>query len=280
MPEAPEVERIRQRLLPSRTHRIIAVIFEQNARIRRQLEGQLSNIVDGQIIDIMRIGKYLLFELSSGWLLNHLRMTGSWTVLHADHVSENDHMPRFWRACFFLENRLQMIFTDVRQLGILEFHEINPLTQDQRLTELGPDVSDSDLISKIQALLDEKKRWQNRKLGDLLLDQRFVAGIGNIYRSEILHAARVHPSRTWSSLSARQREHFLRAIQQVMQRALRSQAQEQYPFETGKSPQRVDHDYFMAYGREGESCLHCQTSRISRIKWKGRSIYLCPNCQV
>ena len=278
MPEGHEVEKIRQRLLTIVNQAIIDIQFASNARIQQSLQNHVTKIIDARLQDVVRHGKYLAFQLEQGWLLNHLRMTGGWKVLTSAMHGENG-LPRFWRAQFILENDMILVFTDVRQLGILEYHQINPFEHDKRLLNLGPDASDPRLIEKVQQLLAKKKRWQSRKLGDLLLDQRFVAGIGNIYRSEILHEARLHPTRTIASLSDEEKECFLHVIQKVMARAFQVQAQDLYPFEVGKGPQRLENDYFIIYGREGQTCYLCREELIEKLTWKGRSIYYCPRCQ-
>ncbi len=278
MPEGPEVEKIRQRLLSSLNLNITRIQFASGARIQQSLEKHVSTLIGQSIQEITRHGKYLVFTLDKGWLLSHLRMTGGWSLLPESH-RETSSFPRFWRVRFTLENDVVLVFTDVRQLGILEYHQRNPLTSDKRLLALGPDVNDPHLVHKLQRLLDERKRWKRRKIADLLVDQRFVAGIGNIYRSEILHAARVHPFRTVNSLTSKELTALFEAIRLVMKRAFQVKSQEIYPFEVGKGPSRLKQDYFQVYGREGGVCPLCQDALIDRMNWKGRSIYYCPNCQ-
>ncbi len=281
MPEGPEVEKIRQRLLKATHQRIIDVWINQNARVRPQLEHQLPNIIDKEINDVKRIGKYLIFELNEGWILNHLRMTGGWRVHFSSKMKEikNEELPKYWKVAFLLENNGLLAYTDVRQFGILEYHQQNPLTSDERLLQLGPDVAHPNLVPKLKERIMVNERWRRKIIADLLLDQRFIAGIGNIYRSEILHAASLSPFKTLDSLRDEEIENFITSIQIVMAMAFHAKNQESYPFELGKAPERLDSDHFTVYGRDGKPCPRCQQHSIKKIRWKGRSIYFCPNCQ-
>ena len=265
MPELPEVETIVRGLrgpLVGRTFVGVQVGWERAIQtpveeLRKRLPGQC-------IEDVGRRGKYLLFRLSEGdSLIIHLKMTGDLQVLPA--IVPFD---RHSHTIFDLDNGYQLRFRDPRKFGRVY------LTSDPALVlgRLGPEpLDDTFAEDDFLALFDHRSAM----IKPLLLNQQFVAGIGNIYADESLFLAGIRPERRADTLSEEERRRLYRAIRQVLTTAIEhmgaSLADEAY--RGGKYQER-----FLVYGRRDQPCVTCGTS-VQRIRLGQRSAHFCRYCQ-
>jgi formamidopyrimidine-DNA glycosylase len=265
MPELPEVETIVRRLrgpLVGRTFTDVQVGWERMVQVPvAELEARLPG---QRIEDINRRGKYLVFRLSEGdSLIVHLKMTGDLGVLLA---SEPTHQHD--RLIFGLDNGYQLRFRDPRKFGRV-YLTADPATI---LGRLGPEPLD-DLFTEddFLALFDRRSAW----IKPLLLNQEFIAGLGNIYADEALFLAGIQPQRKSDTLMEEDKRRLYQAIRQVLSMAIElkgaSLADEAY--RGGEYQQR-----FLVYGRGDQPCPRCG-SPIRRI-WMGqRSAHFCSECQ-
>jgi formamidopyrimidine-DNA glycosylase len=285
MPELPEVETIRSDLLlalPGRSFTHIWVSPEAPRLVQAVPAGPPAGrtgrqappaadfvrlLAGRRIEDISRRGKYLVFHLSGGLhLVVHLRMTGA--LLHRPSDAPPD---RYVRAVLSLDDGSELRFSDLRKFGA--FWLVPDLSG--VLGRLGPEPLDSGLTPSLLRELTSRRR---APVKSLLLDQRALAGLGNIYADEALFAAGLHPQRPASSLSDAEVERLHDAIRQVLLAALENR---------GASFS----DYVDASGREGRHQLRVQVFRrtgrpcyvcgreIERVKLAGRSTHFCPKCQ-
>ena len=248
-------------------------------KINTNLGDKKDYLKDKTLQDVIRIGKYLILEFDDLWILNHLKMTGSWQIQnHAGQTTEKQQSKlKYWRVRFDFGEKLAF-YSDVRQFGILWLYEQDPrIVDNSPLKNIGIDVRDPMLEERLKKQIKEKK-WQRKILADILLDQSFVAGIGNIYRSEILFEAKISPFKRIKELSSVEIQRLIIAIRNVMRKAFKIEANE-YPFEDGYAPKEIEEEMFAVYGKSESLCKHCQRARIERIKWKQRSVFYCPNCQ-
>ena len=195
-------------------------------------------------------------HLDDGRILHaHFRMTGDWSI---DKVT--DEPPRFARAAISLDDGTRVVLDDPRALSTLDVHLANAAPA----LGLGPEPSDPALTaSSLHALLAKRRG----PIKPVLLDQRVIAGLGNIYAAESLWHARIAPTTPASSLSTKQVGALLRAIRAVIAKATGARY-------TDSSVSRL-----AVYDREGKRCRRCG-SRDRRIVQAGRSTYFCPGCQV
>jgi formamidopyrimidine-DNA glycosylase len=282
MPELPEVETIVRGLRASLVGCSIAgveVHWERNivfterrfdkdiavpdpAAFVQRLKGQT-------VADVGRRGKWIVIALSSGdTLLVHLRMTGQLLLDSGD-----DSDDRYTRVLFLLDDGRQLRFSDMRKFGRIVL-TANP---DDVLGDLGPEPLADDFTA---ARLGELLARRRGRIKPLLLDQRFLAGLGNIYASEALWRAFVHPLRRANSLSPAEVRRLHGAIRSVLRAAiaeggttLTDAAYQQADGQPGEFARRL-----AVYGRKGEPCPRCG-AEIERIKVGQRSTYLCPRCQ-
>lgn len=270
MPELPEVETIRRALReggregPSIVGReIVAAHLLWEGTLVTPAPGEFQVRIPGQIIqDVERRGKFLILQLSPDFLLFHLRMSGDLLVEPLEVPPAPHH-----RLMLDLEGGLRLAFNDARKFGRAW------LVRDpaEVLAGLGPEPlgdawTPADFYAQLQA--------HRRQLKPLLLDQTFLAGLGNIYVDEALHLARLHPLTLASSLERWQAERLWASIRQILQDGIHRQgASIDWVYRGGDFQ-----NYFLVYQRTGEPCGNCG-SPIQRMVVGQRGTHFCPSCQ-
>ncbi len=275
MPELPEVEVIRRDL----NETIVGLTIDSvQARDEMVLVGvtprQFARRLSGrQILDIRRWGKVLIIELSGGvCLLVHLRMTGRLYPVPADQT-----LPDHTRAVFHLSNGQRLLFVNPRRLGRLEIADSNRLTEAKMLQKMGMDALSDEVDEQV---VGEMLRPHSIALKQWLLDQTHIAGLGNIYASEILHRCRIHPDALANSLDPKAVRKLLRAIRRVLDEAIKWRGTTVSDYVTGRGVPGAFQKRLRVYGREGKRCRrrNCRDT-IVRTTHAGRSTYYCPRCQ-
>ncbi len=273
MPELPEVESVRRQLAPLLEGRRFEHVEITDARltrphdpvdVARRLEGERVAMLD-------RRGKYLIVRFESGRaLLIHLRMTGS--LRHAPAGTLPDDPYR--RAVVNLDDGSDVAYRDIRRFGTWELLEAG-----EEATYLKTRLGGEPLEPAFRAA-NLAKRLANRRapVKAAILDQRTVAGVGNIYADEALWHARIHPLREARSLSTAEVRALHRGIRKALERGIARQGStlRDYRLPDGSSG-RMQHE-FEVYGREGEPCNRCGTP-IEKIRVAGRGTWYCPTCQ-
>ena len=258
MPELPEVEHAARVLRAAVVGKTVRNARALHRAQRRHLTARAIARLRGTRIDgVERRGKHQLLSLSSGdTLVVHFRMTGDWLV-------DDAAVPitKYARVVFELDDGTRVSLVDPRALSTVTLHREGSKT----LPALGPDPTDPNLgVDTFGASL--ARRRIAIKLA--LLDQRVLAGVGNIYAAEALWLARIDPRAAASSLSRTRQARLLDAIRAVLAKAQQSAGRYR---DDGA-------ERFEAYDREGEACSRCGTS-IRRIIQAGRSTYYCSHCQ-
>jgi formamidopyrimidine-DNA glycosylase len=258
VPELPEVERAARYLAQAATGVPITAARVTHPYVGRHLtRTHLRRLKGRAIARVERRGKHQLVVLDDGSVLHvHFRMTGDWVI-----TPPAEDLPRFARFTLELANGYRVSLDDMRALGTVEWLPAGS----QPATSLGPDAVSAafDGPHLIAALA---KRRIPVKLA--LLDQRVVAGIGNIYAAEALWYARIDPRLPASRLQARQAERLVQAIRKVLARGADGSGR----YWKARRPR------LNVYDREGRACPRCGT-RIERFTQGGRSTYWCPTCQ-
>jgi len=277
LPELPEVETIRRGLEREVVGKRVKTVQVTGTRtIRRQTKKVFISKLEGAKINgVQRRGKYLLLKLDTGDILViHLRMSGQLLRAQArDAVAKHTHM-----VMTFTQGG-QLRFVDPRTFGELFVTTPDELTSDvDELSNLGMDP-----VDEPQSWVKFREQLLSRttKLKPLLMDQSFLAGVGNIYSDEILWEAGLRHDRTPQTLSTMEIRRLYRAIVEVLHEAVKHRgstlSDEQYVDLHGKPGEyQLLHQ---AYAREGEACRRCR-SPIAREKVGQRSTFYCPNCQI
>ncbi len=280
MPELPEVETVRRGLTKVTLNKLIwggEVLLERSLASPVLSADFLAGITNTQITNWQRRGKYLLAVLerdrqAAGWLGIHLRMTGQLLWVDTDLP-----LARHTRVRLFLGDRQELRFIDQRTFGKLWY--VPPTQQPHKvitaLASLGAEPLEPDFTP--QYLHRQLQRTQ-RAIKTALLDQRLVAGIGNIYADESLFLSGIHPSLPASNLSLDQVNTLHSSIVKVLSASI---GQGGTTFSDFLSVEGVNGNYggvAWVYGRAKEPCRVCGTP-IGKLKLAGRSTHFCPHCQ-
>lgn len=270
MPELPEVETIVQEL--ARSSIIGSNIVKVDIRWSKTIVEKefVKMIVGQQIVSVKRRAKYIILQLSAGFILIHLRMTGR--LLLDD--KESPHSP-YERVCLTLSNELELRFIDTRKFGRIYLSQ----NLEQFFNKIGPEPLDSSFTwQKLHSMLAKR----STRLKPLLLNQEFIAGLGNIYVDEALWLAKLHPLRKANVLSEKEIKELFKAIQEALHKGIQSNGA---TLGNGKTNfYRLDgskgrHIFELNVFRQtGKPCKRCNTL-IEKIVITGRSTHFCPQCQ-
>lgn len=274
MPELPEVETVRQTLLPAIGARITAV-WDSGMGLhmkRKPPRAKLRKLAGATITALRRIGKYLLVDTDTPLsLLAHLGMTGR-LRLHAagDARAKHTHL-----VLSFADGR-ELRFSDARRFGQLDVVTRGQERAHAALKDLGPDP----IVDGIDpaAFFARSRRKKNAQLKAFILDQTVLAGVGNIYASEALWLSRLRPTKRAGRLTEEKATLLAQAIDEVLRTSLANHGTSLRDFVDGDGAEGSNYDYLKVYDRKGQPCPRCKTS-IRRSVLQGRATYFCPTCQ-
>lgn len=280
MPELPEVETVARDLRPLVVGRAITGVRQSKKKLRRAWKHAWNAKVIGSRIEaVRRRGKWILIDLedrrakprgsqAEPLLRVHLGMTGQFTVAPAG-TPEPDHL----HVVFSLDDGTELRLRDSRRFGSAEYFPDRAAVEAEMNAELGPEPFGID-----PNYFREKVRGTSRNLKALLLDQKAVAGVGNIYADEALFHAKLHPGRLGKSLSSEECDRLREAIEAVMTKAIESRGSTIRDYVGGSGLRGGFQKQFAVYGRTSEPCPACGTP-IKSARFAGRSSHYCPACQ-
>lgn len=273
MPELPEVETLRRTLEPIVGVRLGAV-WSSGKRLRLGAKiplAALRSLEGARLTAVRRIGKYLLLDTDGErGVLVHLGMSGRLCVVPAAaEQAPHTHLR------VGLEAARELRYSDPRRFGQISIYRQGREREHPALAILGPDP----LVDVVDAehLLRQAKR-RKTSLKAFVLDQRVLAGMGNIYVSEALWLARLRPTRSAARLTARGAAELWLAIREVLEVALTHKGTTLRDFVAADGREGEHEEYLQVYDREGEPCPRCRHA-IRRIVQQGRATYFCPTCQ-
>jgi len=272
VPELPEIETIRASLEPHVVGARVESVEVRCSLLRRPVAGDFSARLEGQtIVALRRRAKYLLLDLDGGqtWIV-HLGMSGRLLLYEANSQREpakHDHV------IASLDGDRALVFNDPRRFGLMV---IDDAGSSQLLAGIGPEPLDADAFSG--AYLSVFRRTTGREIKSVLMDQRVVAGLGNIYVNEILFASRVRPRRRMSRLSLAECETITEATRSVLAEAIEHRGTTLSDFLDGIGRRGGYQWRRRVYDRAGEPCPRCATT-IKSVVVAQRSSFYCPRCQ-
>jgi formamidopyrimidine-DNA glycosylase len=273
MPELPEVETVRAALAPVMTGRKLEAVEIHDTRLVRPYEPRaVADELEGErVAAVERRGKYLIFRFESGRsLLIHLRMTGS--LRHVANGSSADDPYR--RAVVKLDDGSDVTYRDVRRFGtwlLLEPGELQPYLA----TRLGDEPFSADFTpSRFAARLATRRA----PIKAALLDQRTLAGMGNIYVDEALWRARIHPFTPAGELTPQEVRRLRTAVRRALEAGIARQGATLRDYTKPDGGRGRMQEEFKVYGRGGEPCDRCGTP-IEKTRVAGRGTWYCPHCQ-
>ena len=272
MPELPEVETVRkglERLVVGKTIQKVQVLWP---KIIEQPETPIfeASLVGETIQSIGRRGKFLIFHLDHYELISHLRMEGKYQF-----TKENTPIDKHTHVLFFFEDGSQLRYNDVRKFGRMTIVEKGESATYRGIMKLGPEpLPDSFLLADFAAGLKKS----HKAIKPLLLDQRLVTGLGNIYVDEALWEAKIHPEQPANTLRPKEIEQLRLSIIDVLNRAIEAGGTTIRSYLNALGESGGFQVALHVYQQTGKPCIRCGTP-IVKIKVAQRGTHYCPNCQ-
>ena len=274
MPELPEVETVVRQLRATVLGRCIENVRLSGLPLRRPIDEALPGRLCGRKISaVSRRGKYIIVTLEPhAFLLIHLGMTGA--VFFRKQESDEEQSKHVHAIMRFADGTV-LAYRDPRRFGLIAFYEIASMENIPEIAALGKDPLERDFTGRrLTAWLGNCRR----DIKTFLLDQRFIAGLGNIYVCEALFLAGIHPERCCDGVRDEEAVRLAAAVRRVLRAAIKHNGTSFSDYRDAGG-QRGDNQRFLkVFQREGEPCHRCGTE-IRRISQSGRSSFYCPSCQ-
>lgn len=296
MPELPEVETVRRGLAPVMEGRRIVDVAARRADLRFPFPPDFAARLKGRRVErLTRRAKYILAHLEGGLvLIIHLGMTGRFTVL--DPEGSVDGLGDFYyqaaagqgadgthdHVVFSLEGGIRIVYSDPRRFGFMDLADEAGIETHKFFKGMGPEPLGNDLYAQGLA---NKLKGRKTPLKSALLDQGNIAGLGNIYVCEALHAAGLSPTRQAASLVLKSGpkpvvDTLIRAIRVILEDAIRAGGSTLRDYVGADGEKGAYQQSFAVYGRENEPCMKPGCGgKVARIVQAGRSTFHCPSCQ-
>lgn len=270
MPELPEVETAKEGIKPYLEGQTISEVIVRNARLRLPVPPNMTECcVDKKIISINRRAKYLLIQLSSGYILIHLGMSGHLRIISRDSSPEkHDHVD------LILGSNLALRYCDPRRFGLFLYLEGNP-EQHSLLRHLGPEPLSDDFNCDY---LYRKIKNKNQAIKSLIMTNEVVVGVGNIYATESLFFAGIHPLTPAKKLSRDACKSLSIEIKRILQLAIEAGGTTLKDFYASDGKPGYFNFSLQIYGRKNQTCFQCH-NQIEAVIIGGRQSAYCPDCQ-
>ncbi len=273
MPELPEVETVRRSLLAKLPGRRVTDVQVRDARLRVPVaEERLNELIAGRrVTDLSRRAKYLMIRFDGGsYLIIHLGMSGQLLLIPAGRsFDKHDHV------IFSLDDGMELRFRDPRRFGMVVALGESELNEFAPLRHLGPEPLAADCKADY---LFARSRGLKQPVKNFVMDQRVIVGVGNIYASESLFLAGIHPLKPAGSISRARWQRLNDAIKRVLRDAIRQGGTTLSDFRDSEGNAGYFQLGLRVYGRKGEPCRACRTAIRAQVV-AGRSTFFCPRCQ-
>lgn len=271
MPELPEVETVKNGLKEvlgfSRRKLFVERVKRKRKDLRAPMPAKLESLLPGsELQDIRRRAKYLIFEFPHGYLINHLGMTGVWRSLKGPY-EKHDHF------VLGFSSGETLVFNDPRRFGLIDW--VEDLEKYKRFQGLGPEpLSDGFDAAFLYPLLKKRKA----PVKSVLMDQKIVVGVGNIYASELLYRAGLRPQRRSDKITAAECERIVGKCKEVLREAIAAGGSTISDFQNAGGESGYFQHQFRVYGHAGKPCLQCRKPILMKMLG-GRSSFYCSSCQ-
>lgn len=277
MPELPEVETVRRGLADGLSGARIYDVMLGAHGLRKPFPANMADRLQGAVMTAFRRrGKYLIIDVGeAGHIIAHLGMSGRFTILPAD--GRNWNRGKHDHAVFRFDGGGLLVYTDPRRFGIMDLSPPGEWEQYPAIAGLGPEPLEDGFNAKILYQTASNRRTP---LKSFLLDQKIIAGLGNIYVCEALHRARLLPQRQAGSLKPRHTEILASTIKQVLTEAIAAGGSTLKDYAHADGELGYFQHQFAVYGRDGQNCKTPGCNGIvERMVQSGRSTFFCPSCQ-
>jgi formamidopyrimidine-DNA glycosylase len=286
MPELPEVEVVKKSLETKLKNLTIKKVNITNNKLRYKIDSkQFDKIKSQKIISIKRRSKYLLINLSRNFtILAHLGMTGKFFIIN----NNKKHKTSFYyelkkndtkhnHLTFFFDKKIKLIYNDIRKFGFIKIYPSKDVFNCSHLISLGPEPLSTDFnLSYFEKYIFDK----NAKIKNLLMDQKFVAGLGNIYCNEVLFLCKINPTRSVKKINKTDITKIIKYIKKILEQAILYGGSSIKNFSSTEGQGGNFQQKFNVYGREKMSCNRSNClGIIKKVYTSNRSSFFCPKCQ-
>ena len=281
MPELPEVETVRRGLAPAISGAKITRVLLRRKNLRKPFPRAMKKRLEGlSVLSVERRAKYLLVGLSGDVVLIwHLGMSGQVRIYKkgekVPRPEKHDHVQ------IDLSNGVSLVYTDPRRFGLMDLSVLSDIKNHPLFKNIGPEPLGRDFTGRV---LTERLKGKNTEIKLALMDQKVVAGVGNIYASEALFKAGISPKRRAGTISLAKADALVREIKAILKRAIKAGGSTLKDHRTTDGGLGYFQHSFAMYDKEGEPCPGCdcnvgRTGGIKRIVQGGRATFYCPRRQ-
>ena len=286
MPELPEVEVVKKSLETRLKNLTIKRVNIINNKLRYKIDSKLFSKIKGQkIISIQRRSKYLLINLNkNSTILAHLGMTGKFFIIDNSKKYKTSFYYSFKKndikhdhIIFILNKKIKLVYNDVRKFGFIKIFNTTNVFKCSHLASLGPEpLSRNFNLNYFNKYIFNKKT----KIKDLIMNQKFVAGLGNIYCNEVLYLCKINPARSVKKIKKEEIKKIIKFIKIILKQAIQLRGSSIKNFSSTEGQGGNFQQKFQVYGREKTSCsrLKC-LGTIKKVYTSNRSSFFCPKCQ-
>jgi len=286
MPELPEIEIVKRSLFKKINKAKIVNVKINNKNLRYKITHALpKKLINEKILKISRRSKYLIFHFKNKLLLAHLGMSGKFLIIRSkdnkmfktSFYYDLNILAKHNHIYFFLNNGLALIYNDVRRFGFFKLFENIKLKEIIYLKKLGPEpFSVLFCIKYVQKFIKNRKK----NIKNLLMDQTFVSGLGNIYVNEALFLSKIHPLRQCSNLERKSIKNLIYNIRRVLKISINQGGSSIKDFKNADGKSGNFQQFFNVYGQENKNCsrISCK-GKIKKISISNRSSFYCNICQ-
>ena len=288
MPELPEVEVVKRSLENLIINSIITNIEIKEVNLRyKVIKREINQIIGLKITSVKRRSKYLLFFLTKGTvMIVHLGMTGKFFIVSKNKVKkktsfyynlneEKDNKHN--HIIFTFKNKLKLIYNDVRKFGFIKFDYVNKYKKNYHLSILGPEPLEKNYNFKY---FKKYIKGRKRTIKDLLMDQKFVSGLGNIYVNEILFYSKVRPTRRINRFKDIEIKNIIINTKKILKKAITFGGSSIKNFSSSSGKAGSFQQHFNVYGKKGNNCSNADCNGvIKKIVISTRASFFCPKCQ-
>jgi len=288
MPELPEVEVVKRSLINKTQNLIVKAVKIKDGRLRYKIDrNKIKKIIGLKLKKISRRSKYLLFFFNKDIvMLVHLGMTGKFFFINNKKTKyktsfyydiNEDKDKKHDRLIFNLSNNQKLIYNDVRKFGFIKFFKSNNIDNNAHIKNLGPEpLSTKFNISYFKNYILKR----NRTIKDILMDQKFVSGLGNIYVNEILFYSGIRPIKKVSNLTNKEIKKIIKFTKKIILKAIFLGGSSIKDFSSSGGKKGSFQQHFSVYGKKGEKCSNknCKMD-IIKISISNRASFFCAKCQ-
>ena len=288
MPELPEVEVVKRSLENLISNLVIKAIKIEEPKLRYKVKiHEINQLIGLKLLSIKRRSKYLLFFFTKGIvMIAHLGITGKFFVVSKKNIKsktsyyyniDEEKDKKHNHLIFIFKNGSKLIYNDVRKFGFIKLDLINKFKENNHLKNLGPEPLEKYFNFKyVKSYLTGRKRI----IKDLLMDQKFVSGLGNIYVNEILFYSNVKPTKIVSKLVDFEIKEIIKNTKKILKKAIKFGGSSIKNFENSSGKEGSFQQYFSVYAQKGEECSNSDCNeRIKKIVLSNRASFFCPKCQ-